>query len=725
MDPAVAFGSMDLPTPTPAAAAAPAPVPTPAHAATPAPMPPPAGSGSLPFPSASAPGSGSTAAPISSHGPSPGPGGHLAHGHGYAHGHSNPSGLGHGLGPDSHNAMSSQSRPCDICRQRKTRCVREEGRDKCVMCTFHGQPCTYLRGPLPRKRRKATDPAEHRSQPNGSAGASSSAASTSGPTSAPGAASTSVPLPLDHYEDLEQTSPEHLEALSPSLAGSDQVGYSYIHHQPSLLDGTLGLHLKTHSEYIGLTNYREPCLLDLHRAEDSTARSVRRLDDQTVFLIHRDKETTSESQRIADLDAIEKVVHPLGSSLVNLYFRIVHPSFPILHKKVFLEKYARSYHEFSPPLLAAVYLLALDWSLYDRTLATSSWQPDQTALEALALRTMSDDMKRPKISTLQAGLLIQQRAKNNTWNVTAQLIALSQGLGLHVDCSDWAIPEWEKGLRRRLAWALFMQDKWGALVHGKPFLIRPNEDWDVQPCCIEDFPENDADEEHDPEGSSEVVVGRELFLRHIELSLILSDVLRTFYTAKATRRGGTLDQIGTIGVAELAKPIVMMLREWYNGLPEALQLRDTRLKKLCANGSLHLSYTAIDLALHRAMLRNISSSAPRELRNAIRTGARSRLLAAATIISNLQPEHTQSFWGFMASAQLASIGTFAGLLWATSDDDAEASFYAERVEEYLWSLRVRSQAVPFAREALRLLEAEVGGLGPVRAAGMPGEVMRV
>ncbi|EEY19163.1 transcription factor TamA [Verticillium alfalfae VaMs.102] len=465
MNPAAAFGSMDLPTPTPAAVAAPAPVPTPVHAATPAPMPPPAGSGSMPFPSASAPGSGSTAAPMSSHGPSPGTGGHLAHGHGYAHGHSNPPGLG--LGPDSHNAMSSQSRPCDICRQRKTRCVREEGRDKCVMCTFHGQPCTYLRGPLPRKRRKATDPAEHRSQPNGSTGASSSAASASGPTSVPGAASTSVPLPLDHYEDLEY---------------------------PSLLDGTLGLHLKTHSEYIGLTNYREPCLLDLHRAEDSTARSVRRLDDQTVFLIHRDKETTSESQRIADLDAIEKVVHPLGSSLVNLYFRIVHPSFPILHKKVFLEKYARSYHEFSPPLLAAVYLLALDWSLYDRTLATSSWQPDQTALEALALRTMSDDMKRPKISTLQAGLLIQQRAKNNTWNVTAQLIALSQGLGLHVDCSDWAIPDWEKGLRRRLAWALFMQDKWGALVHGKPFLIRPNEDWDVQPCCIEDFPENAADE---------------------------------------------------------------------------------------------------------------------------------------------------------------------------------------------------------------------------------------
>ncbi|GJD01491.1 fungal specific transcription factor domain-containing protein [Colletotrichum higginsianum] len=569
------------------------------------------------------------------------------------------------------------------------------------MCSFHGQPCTYLRGPLPRKRRKATDPPEHRPS-----------TATNGSVSAP-AGPPPAPVPLDPQEEITHPSPELLEALSPSLAGSE---HAITFNQPSLLDGTLGLHLKTHSEYVGNTNYREPSLLDLHRPHDPAIRSVRRLDESTVFLIHRDRETSSEPQRIADLDAIEKVVHPLGSTLVNLYFRIVHPSFPVLHKKVFLEKYARSYHEFSPPLLAAVYLLALDWSLYDRTLATSSWQPDQAALEALALRTMIDDMKRPKISTLQAGLLIQQRFRNNTWTFTAQLTALAQGLGLHVDCSDWAIPDWEKGLRRRLAWALFMQDKWGALVHGRPSHIRLDEDWDVRPCCIEDFPENAADEEHDPEGSAEVVVGRELFLRHIELSLILSDVLGTFYTAKATRRGGTLDQIGTVGVAELAKPIVMMLREWYAKLPEALQLQETRLKKLSANGSLHLAYISIDLALHRSLVRNISSNAPPELRVAIRTGARARLAAASNIIANLQMEHIQSFWGFAASAQLAGIGSFAGLLWATSNDDAEAMYYADRVEEYLWSLRVRAQAAPFAREALRMLESDVSGLGAVRAA---------
>lgn len=87
------------------------------------------------------------------------------------------------------SATGAQSRPCDICRQRKTRCVREEGRDKCVMCSFHGQPCTYLRGPLPRKRRKATDPPEVRPQTNGSGNAAAA-----GPPPAP--------MPLDHQEEI-------------------------------------------------------------------------------------------------------------------------------------------------------------------------------------------------------------------------------------------------------------------------------------------------------------------------------------------------------------------------------------------------------------------------------------------------------------------------------------------------------------------------------------------
>lgn len=46
-------------------------------------------------------------------------------------------------------------RPCDTCRKRKSRCVKEPGQEKCVLCTFHHRECTYLDEPQRRKKRKA------------------------------------------------------------------------------------------------------------------------------------------------------------------------------------------------------------------------------------------------------------------------------------------------------------------------------------------------------------------------------------------------------------------------------------------------------------------------------------------------------------------------------------------------------------------------------------------
>ena len=81
----------------------------------------------------------------------------------------------------------------------------------------------------------------------------------------------------------------------------------------------------------------------------------------------------------------------------------MHPSYPILHKKVFLEKYSRSYNESFPPLLAAVYLLALNWWEYDRDLSLQS-KPDRDALVRLATKTSADVVYRPELSTVQAAL---------------------------------------------------------------------------------------------------------------------------------------------------------------------------------------------------------------------------------------------------------------------------------------------------------------------------------
>ncbi|KAJ6094896.1 hypothetical protein N7467_002409 [Penicillium canescens] len=525
----------------------------------------------------------------------------------------------------------------------------------------------------------------------------------------------------------------HIPTGSPATEKGQEVAEHYRNKDKKTLQlsnaihyGTLGLELHLHSEYIGPASYHEPELLDLRPSAISFADHERcyprRVNQSAAFITYPDKDSASEMQRIADLDRIEESIRPLGPTLVNLYFRIMHRTFPILDKGVFLEKYARSYREFSPPLLAAVYLVALDWKLFDRILATAPRTPDAEALENLAMRAMDDDLKRPKLSTLQAGLLLLQRMRSSHNTLPAQLLSLGHTLGIHIDCTGWKIPEWEKGLRRRLAWALYMQDKWGVLVHGRPSLIpaqiNENEgtsDWDVAACTLNDFPE-DASSEEDGDGDVDGAAGRAAFLQVIELTKIFSRIVSTFCSIGATKKGGLLERIGPSGAMSLAKPLAMELREWHAAVPANLQLESTPSLRLSTNGALHLSHMATELTMHRALLRALTPDSAPSLRSAIRTAARARLTSAMNLIESFQPEHIQSFWGFAAAAQVALVGAFAGLLWATSPQMDEAAGYVEQLEKLRWVLQVRASAAPFAREALRMIHEEVGDLAALKAA---------
>ena len=43
-------------------------------------------------------------------------------------------------------------------------------------------------------------------------------------------------------------------------------------------------------------------------------------------------------------------------------------------------------------------------------------------------------------------------SNDNRDRLTVQLVNLAHGLGLHLDCSNWQLPDWEIGLRRRIGW---------------------------------------------------------------------------------------------------------------------------------------------------------------------------------------------------------------------------------------------------------------------------------
>ncbi|KAG6168418.1 hypothetical protein E4U51_002208 [Claviceps purpurea] len=477
---------------------------------------------------------------------------------------------------------------------------------------------------------------------------------------------------------------------------------------PTMLKRTLGMQDDRYSQHIGLTTDFEPSLINLSTfdPQDESLLSrgtLRKVSDKDTFLMLPDSSTPGYNHIAEDLDAIEAVVSPHGRKLIDVYFRIVHPAFPIIQKHVFLERYERSHREFSPPILAAVYLLAINWWDHSPELAHLP-RPNVRELERLIRGTLADAMNRPKLSTIQAGLLLSQRPEGDQWAPTAQLVAIGQELGLHLDCSNWKIPPWEKGLRRRLAWALYIQDKWGALIHGRPSHIFAS-NWGVRSLSANDFPDVEWDE-GDADEREDIEKGRLLFSRFVRLSEILSEILETFYTLRSTQAIADAGLQSTQLVLSLAKPVQLKLKEWYSGLPASIRLESYSLMsyapdsppcttdRLSSIGYLHLGYFATEITLHRKIIRSLasaSSTVDSYVQHICRSAAKARLISSMDFVNRLSPNHLQSFWFFASKTNFALIGTFGSLLWATSPGREEAEWYRRRLGEYRWTLSVSSK----------------------------------
>lgn len=451
------------------------------------------------------------------------------------------------------SARSTKERPCDACRRRKTRCVKETSDGMCVLCKFHSQECTYLHEPIARNRKRKTP-------------------------------STDDPVRGSKEPRL------------PPLRTNAGTGIEEYDQLPgeSLLKKTLGLQNKHHSQFVGLTEpFSFPRFsIPLGTSQKTTQGGVvaiRKVDQFNAFTIREDQGTFGYETELNRIDAIQQHVEPHGQALVDLYFRVVHPSFPVLHKGVFLEKYARSYREFSPALLAAVYLLSTNHWPFTTNLANKP-KPDQCVLWRMALESFDLTIYRPKLSSIQAGLLLAQYecldsnviSCGSRGRFTSQLVSMTHTMGLHLDPSRWDLPQWEISLRCRLAWAIYMQDKWVALIEGRPPLLS-DRDWMVPAVQLEDFPES---EENDEEGSAEVDKGRIIFIQMIELTKILSDILDSVFSLRSHHNiQGSPDPTTTL--LNVVQPLQLRLSNWSKSAMELLSLEKATTMKLTSIGKWH------------------------------------------------------------------------------------------------------------------------------------------
>ena len=150
------------------------------------------------------------------------------------------------------------------------------------------------------------------------------------------------------------------------------------------------------------------------------------------------------------------------------------------------------------PLLAAIYAIALPFSHHDDYLSIQNGYklPAAASLWRIVQDELPVEVHTPHLSNIQACLLYVQRPPTDgttaaadtpfVWSLFASVVAQATSMGLHLDCQAWRIPAWEKRLRRRLWWAIIIEDKFRAMLRGVPSLIA-EELWDVAELTDQDF----------------------------------------------------------------------------------------------------------------------------------------------------------------------------------------------------------------------------------------------
>lgn len=348
---------------------------------------------------------------------------------------------------------------------------------------------------------------------------------------------------------------------------------------PGAISWRSSQHCGTH---IGYTTELEPILFDISQATGIPSDETKYLkpDSRNGFLLTEPKDPHGRECASDAFHTIEELVRPFGPALLQSFRRATNQNFPIVEDAVFKAAATRQMSSLDPTLLATIYLHAAANDA-DNLLASSvGFNLEQ--LEDAVFQLFAAAIAKPALSTVQAGLLLMQRPEVNSRTLNTQLVSAAYELGLHLDCSDWNLSETERGLRKRLAWALYMQDKWCSLIHGRPSLVSKDH-WAVSVLVEADFSGAAEDDMANPV-VEEAKQGWELFCHMVALTEILSTMLDTFYTLKAMREIDDAAQDGTRMILEKAKPVQIRLKEWFTQLPASLKMDNTISTKSSSTG---------------------------------------------------------------------------------------------------------------------------------------------
>lgn len=330
-----------------------------------------------------------------------------------------------------------------------------------------------------------------------------------------------------------------------------------------------------------LTGDPDPILLDLSMFSGRfLPGEYSRTESQSPL----DERTTSPPRTIS-LAQLQQLIGAWGPRLVEAFEQTAHPTFPLGGNDVF-SAYHSGMADLDPALVAAMYLIGRAFvpreGVFDYPL------PDADQLEDAALSLFQLSLSRPTLSTVHAGVLLMQHVGMDTKTLNTQVVGASYELGLHLDCSSLELSRQEMGRRKRLAWAVYMQDKWCSLIHGRPSSISAN-NWGVLGLVESDF---DVRHDVNAERSAALEAGYLVFTQMVSLTQILSTILETFYTLQAVQELQTAAETGQHLILERAKPIQIRLKQWFAQLPPILKIDHTTSSSTFTSAGMYSGHAA-------------------------------------------------------------------------------------------------------------------------------------
>ncbi|EFQ35092.1 fungal specific transcription factor domain-containing protein [Colletotrichum graminicola M1.001] len=608
------------------------------------------------------------------------------------------------------------SHPCDFCRYKRAACLLHH-QPPCELCKRLDKDCTFVGEP--NKRRRISDPrrlsdsshvvvSHHQSQSPSDIGMRSPFTETNSPGNE-----------ANFGKDVaDSTSPNSLHAENhlPDTFPRD------VPPSPSSLDATPGYN----AQAIGLSGESDPYLLHLYRFDEKNECTFQQLRIRNVGLndgtptqfmlqnnsLARKAQPEGLAGGESDLrsEVADMIPEGVGKRLINLFWRYVQPYFPILSREQVIQETDTKPSSLPVCLLAAIYGHALPFCVFDDKLCVDvDTLPSADRLFKLAWMAALSLFHTPSLAVVQTMLLMIQRRPTNKhvadtpfkWVMLADTVALAQCLGLNLDPTDWSIPSWEKRLRRRLAWAVIVQDQWLSLNFGRSSHIQEC-DWDVSSLRADDFesmPEVDGD-----------APAFNHFLQLASLTEIVSKIQRHMFSVKATRvLSKSLE-----ATFEVARPLRMELAQWLQDRPDVADQPSTCVPHhgLDGNGSIKLAYITAKISVFKALLRPKNTEAPIEARMALRTGAMAVAREMYDFLVRLEAHHLEAFWHSYSRVNFAIASNFIVLLFALSPSPADADESLTLLTRWRGLLRIKSRSCDLLNLSLLRLDAMfVAGLG--------------